>query len=280
MRNFVTRIKIKLKNILPDFLRKIMRKLVRLIRYFCHAVIYPCFYIGWKIQSLFLVPPIFVVGCGHSGTSIMIRLLGNHGKIYSILGENSIFYSKPRWKIVKHFFLFNRKAVKNNKHRWVEKTPKHILKIDAIFKNIPEAKVIIMVRDGRDVTCSLKEKSGDFEAGLNRWIKDNEAALPFHSHQQVKIVKYEELVRNKEIVMKEVLSFLDEEYDEAIFSTDGNSWLPTSKISDHVLRRIEQIKSPIYDGSGRWKKEMTKEEKELFDNKADNLMRRLGYVCE
>ena len=276
MRNFVEQI--KLTNILHNVVLKILRKLVKLIKYFCYAFIYPFFYVALKIQSLFLVPPIFVVGCGHSGTSIMIRLLGNHSKIYSIPGESFIFYSKPRLKIVKHLFLFYRKAAKNNKHRWVEKTPRHILKIDTIFNNIPEAKIIIMVRDGRDVTCSLKKRTGDFEASLSRWIKDNEAALPFQSHKQVKIVKYEELVRNKEIVMKEVLSFLDEEYEEEIFRTDGNSWLPTSKLSNHVLRRIEQIKSPIYDGSGKWEKEMTKEEKELFDSRADNLMRRLGYV--
>jgi len=237
----------------------------------------------FKIQSLFLKPPVFVTGCGHSGTSIMVRVLGSHSKIFPVQGETGTFIPKKRelksfLKISRNLFKFNKDTLMSNKHRWVEKTPKHIRSIGKILKYVPNAKIIIMLRDGRDVVCSIKERTGSIEEGLNRWIKDNEAALPFLGHPQVKVVKYEEFAKNPESVMRDVLSFLNEEYEDEIFNTDKVNWKFTNvQMSTHISRRVDQLKKPIYDGSGRWKKEMTEQEKDLFLSRAKDLMVRFGY---
>src|SRR5579885_528706 len=42
------------------------------------------------------------------------------------------------------------------KKRWGEKTPDHLLKLDSILGHFPEAKIILITRDGRDVVDSLR----------------------------------------------------------------------------------------------------------------------------
>ena len=46
--------------------------------------------------------------------------------------------------------------------RWGECTPEHLLYIDKIKRDIPDAKVIHVIRDGRDVAVSLDRQ---------RWIR-------------------------------------------------------------------------------------------------------------
>jgi hypothetical protein len=238
----------------------------------------------YKIQSLFLKPPVFVTGCGHSGTSIMIRVLGSHSKIFPVRGESGTFTPKKNevkrfLRILKHLFLFNKETLLSNKRRWVEKTPKHILEIGRIFRYIPNAKIIIMARDGRDVACSIKERTGNLDDGITRWVEDNEAALSFHNHPQVKVVIYEEFAKHPDSVMRDIMSFLGEEYEETLFNTDKIEWITTGvHMSTHNARRIDQLKKPIYDGSGRWKKEMTEPELKRFLDKGRNLMVGFGYL--
>ena len=53
---------------------------------------------------------------------------------------------------------FSLYAEKQGKKRWAEKTPNNIFCIEQIFKAMPDAKFIEVVRDGRDVVLSLVER--------------------------------------------------------------------------------------------------------------------------
>ncbi|MEW6439895.1 MAG: sulfotransferase [bacterium] len=236
-----------------------------------------------KLQMPFLKAPIFVTGCGHSGTSIMIRVLGSHSKIYAIQGETGTFLT-GRWRlsdelrIIRNVSKFNLSSFMHHKPRWVEKTPRHVLEIGKILGYLPTARIIVMIRDGRDVACSLKERTGSIDGGVKRWLRDNGAAMPFFGHPQVRAVKYEEFAKSPEAVMRGVLDFLEEEFEPNIFATDKTAWEPVHAAPDeHVCRRVQQLRKPIYDGSGRWRKEMTAQERALFKKMAQEMMVELGY---
>lgn len=236
---------------------------------------------GYKVDA----PPIFVTGCGHSGTTIMLRLLGAHSKIHWIPYETRILF-RSKFQQCLAFWLWNRSAVTNRKHRWVEKTPLHVRIVERAFETLPDARVIFMVRDGRDATVSMRKRYGNFERGLKRWVDDNRFALQWMDDKRVMILKYEDLVKNSEQVLSHICDFIGEKFEEEMLSYHERSERaspkehnPASEPAGNTWKlRGWQISQKLYDGSGRWKEEMTEEEKALFKKEASDLLIQFGYA--
>ena len=143
--------------------------------------------------------PIFIVGCGHSGTSLMLAMLDTHSKLYAVPYESRIFTKLTiKTDILYQMLLWQKDAKRNLKERWVEKTPKHIDYLDKIFEIAPKAKIIAMLRDGRDVACSIKNRTGNLEDGINRWLETCSILSDFLNDSRVCVVKLEDLVANPE----------------------------------------------------------------------------------
>ena len=199
--------------------------------------------------------PIFIVGCGHSGTTLLLKILGSHSRIYAIPKETRCA-TKTKKKFYKHSKRFNRICIAEKKHRWVEKTPGHIRHLDKIFTWKPKAKVIIMLRDGRDVAASFKKRHGDLKQGIERWVNDNEVLEKYENHSNVKVVKYEDLIVDFENTLKDIISFLDEPYEEDLKNYHNSNQQKTDPVNkppdafgeNHRQNRIWQVNPPIFDG--------------------------------
>jgi tetratricopeptide (TPR) repeat protein len=236
--------------------------------------------------------PIFIVGCGHSGTSLMLAILGSHPRIHSIPKESAIFLRTDD-VIQKTMRQWDAECATQSKARWAEKTPPHIFQLHRFLAFRPQAQIILMLRDGRDVVCSLKPRIGyaAFEDRLDRWIYDNMAGLPYWQHPQVKVVKYEDLVTNPEKELRTLCQFLGEDYSPTLldYHKTEHRWY-SDKIEkpdtiktqeDHITNRNWQINQPIFDGRGRWLAEMTEAEKDLFKKSpAQPLLDQFGYVAD
>ncbi len=53
----------------------------------------------------------------------------------------------------------------------VEKTPRHINHLDRIFRLDTKARVVLVVRDGRDVAASLKQRGSPWADCMGRWVR-------------------------------------------------------------------------------------------------------------
>ena len=116
-----------------------------------------------------------------------------------------------------------------------EQTPKNIYYLEEILSHFPNAKVINMVRDQRDVLLSQKNKwkrkflgaSGIplFEAirsFLNYhpfltskiWTSSLKHTMKYVSNPRVKIVKFEEMLLNSHQTIKDICNFLEIEFQE------------------------------------------------------------------
>ncbi len=60
--------------------------------------------------------------------------------------------------------LFQKNAVGDGKLRWGDKTPYYVLHIPKLLEWWPDAQIIHIVRDGRDVALSLFARRHDFAA--------------------------------------------------------------------------------------------------------------------
>jgi len=225
--------------------------------------------------------PVFVVGCGHSGTTLLLRIIGSHPQIHPILDESSVF-AKKRWFELREFDFA---ALRDGKKRWVEKTPIHIRYIERIFKKRPEARVIIIVRDGRDVADSIRARKGSLEKGIKRWVVDNSAGEKWCSDPRVLKLRYEDLICDFERQVKNILSFIGEVYHEDVAKYHQKLQHPlgfarpeTVANQDHLKYRMWQVSRPLFDGRGRWVGNFSEADKKLFKEKAGEMLIRYGYA--
>ncbi len=229
--------------------------------------------------------PIFIAGCGHSGTSILLAILDAHSKIHAIPGETKIAVQDSQWKFNQAIKKFDRMTLKEGKTRWIEKTPNNIRHLEKILNWLPEAKILLIIRDGRDVALSIKKRTGSLEKGIDRWLEDNADGRPFWNHPNVHVLKYEDLITNFENTVKSVMSFLDEEYEPAMkdYHETPKQWYsdkiekPESAVKkNHKQHRNWQINQPLFDGRGQWK-DLSPEEIALINEKAGEMLTELGY---
>jgi len=234
-----------------------------------------------------LGPPIFIVGCGHSGTSLLLSVLDSHSNIHGIPFESCMAMGKnPRmdsW--MAHFDRHTRLAGKN---RWVEKTPGHIAYLDRILESAKDCRIIIMKRDGRDVACSVAKRIGSFETGIELRLKALDRAEPYGSHPAVMNLRYEDIVADFTGTMESVLAFIGESWEDGLSEfhrKTRNYYAPTAGQAsappavEHEAHRNWQINQPLFDGRGRWKRDMTEAQKSLFKERAGERLVAEGYAA-
>jgi len=229
-------------------------------------------------------PPTYIVGCGHSGTSLLLAILGAHSRLYAIPFESYLAFKAPEEQ-EKLLEKFERETLAAGKRRWVEKTPKHVRRIEELFEQTPNARILVMLRDERDVACSIRARTDDFEKGVERWVRDNRRAEEYRSHPQVQWVRYEDIIVDFDEAVKGALEAVGESYEPDLrhyhrtekHYYDEKVERPDSA-KDHEQLRNWQINQPVFDGRGRWKIEMSEEEKVLFKEKAGEMLLRYGYA--
>ncbi len=231
-----------------------------------------------------LKPPIFIVGCGHSGTTMLRHVLSMHPNIYAVPYEGRIFFH-PNIKIRIADAVWSFTAISNGKSRWLEKTPSHIYHLDRIFQLYPESRVLLVIRDGRDVAVSLNKRWSDFERSVRRWVEDNRAGGPYWNHPGIKKVFYEQLISDFECQMQAICTFIDEPFDNTFLNfSDGTSMV---QVNDAISiqngaqpreLRNKQIAKGLYNANGRWIVEMTEDQKAIFKQIAGEMLIEYGYV--
>ena len=121
-------------------------------------------------------------------------------------------------------------AEKHNKQRPAEKSPRHLMYVPTIFSYYPAAKVICILRDGRDMVRSLEKASwarptsprrfGLFCADWNDCVR---AALKWsrkYSSERFIIVKYEEILSKPEKYLKKLCDFIGEDFESSQLDAD------------------------------------------------------------
>jgi hypothetical protein len=256
----------------------------------------PCFIVGRTRSGLTILLRILsdytpVFGCRDQGMLLRFKdLLGNYGDlqvrsnmlrlIQDILDSYEYKYLL-KGPDIEADELYNRlpemtyaalinevyksKAETHGKVNWIEKTPYYALRIPDLLELFPKARIIHMSRDGRDVALSLFKskhgpKNGYMAARL--WKKTLLAARhartlvgPSDFHE----LRYEDLLSDPVGTFSNLLEF---------FGMDQSLVEPWRKDADSVLMR---------DNAGKWKKQLSSRDVQLFEREAGDILELYGY---
>lgn len=234
---------------------------------------------------------LFIVGCGHSGTSLMLALFANCEGVNAITSETEALIRSS----LKEFKMKFKTLDNISSKLVVEKTPRHVYRLGDITSD-KDSYALVMLRNPIDVVASLKKRGYSLMDSIARYQRDNNAWLNYESQKRVKILKYEDLV----IKTEQVLDDLGREYgvdlisangkrlaDERIFftkrgeldrkikpeinQTDGRG------INNHLSLRNFQIRQEIKNMNGQWKERLTERELISVIEKLTPLIRRFKY---
>lgn len=262
--------------------------------------------------------PIFIGGAGRSGTSLLRVILDSHPNImcgpeFKVLGEvtnlASLMTSEALMPVMQAYQntnddvtggirtfidgLFAKSLAASGKRRWAEKTPHNVLMMPRLASVFPDAKFIHVIRDGRDVACSLIGMDwGDPRTGQRVAYVQNIANAAAYWNQVVRTglrdaahprlagrvmaVKYEALVSQPESTLRGLMQFLDEPWDDGLLAHQEQKHVHIPNESS-----THQVTQPIYQSSqGRWKSQMSEQDRRDFVAAAGMLLTELGYVSD
>ena len=109
-----------------------------------------------------------------------------------------------------------------NKPRWGEKTPHNLFFIKEILEDFPNAQFIFITRDGRDASCDYIDSAfgpTNIFTAAESWALCQRAVAPWRQKLASDAwldLKYEELVRDPEGVLRRTCDFLGEAYSPAM----------------------------------------------------------------
>lgn len=157
----------------------------------------------------------------------------------------------------------------------------------------PDAKYILVIRDGRDVACSYlnietlvtnspyKPKlSTDIKTIAKEWLTNNQNVLSFLeslNNNQFMVIRYEDFVTNSELYLTKVCNFLGLNFESNML----NYYIKNAKEQDEPLSSLDwkkkTLEKPDKDNIGKYKMELEKQSIEEFNTTATDLLQKFNY---
>lgn len=174
----------------------------------------------------------------------------------------------------------------------VDQTPRNVLLYNELNKAYPEAKFIFLVRDPRDILLSQKNKwkrrflgakniplREAFRAWSNYhpiviskiWNANSRSVISAEDKPNVKVIQYEQLVRNSESTVKEIFDFIDVQYYPDFLK------VPHVGSSDNNDKSYEMGIS--VNSIELWKKKLNHSDIEICEKICSENMTHFKYEC-
>jgi len=252
-----------------------------------------------------------IIGCPRSGTSIVGEFLAAHEAILYAFEAHNVWESVPGPRDGSHRMTadyatpqvvnFFRRAfagvlqTRPDKKIFAEKCPRNSLRVPYIRRIFPEVKLIHVVRDGRDVTCSLRPglENGWRHARPPNWQQlareplvtrcakawrdivsialDDLAEIP---HFQL---RYEDLLSSPLAKGRELCEYLGVPPSRSMDAFAKNIQDPTQG-SYHAKFQSNWYRDDHRTRIGRWKENLTPEQQEEIHQILTPTLQRLGYL--
>lgn len=175
-------------------------------------------------------------------------------------------------------------ARKQGVTRWADCTPEHLFYLSAIKREIPEALIVHILRDGRDVALSLDKQrwirplpwdrdNGVLIAGLYwQWFVNKSRENGRMLGADYTEVHFEDLIQNPRPTLAKLGEFIehDLDYDRILKVGIGS-------VSDPNTSFQSGAGEGAFNPVGRWRSHFTNEQLAVFESMMGKTLESLGY---
>lgn len=250
-----------------------------------------------------------IIGCARSGTSILGELVAANPGVKYIFEAHDVWEAAGVRKDGSHRLTAGDATVEIRRsiRRWfadqqgdammlAEKTPRNVLRVPFLRAVFPEAKLIHIVRDGRDVACSMLPGIGgdewlhlrppswkmfaDKTSGIERcalvWKQTIQIARSDLKDVPHLEVRYEELVDRPRDVAASVTEYLGlppsrevERLCEKIQNETAGSY--------HAQHQVRWFRDDHGKRVGRWKENLSAQQQEIVNKLLGGVLKELNY---
>ena len=243
--------------------------------------------------------PVFVVGSPRSGTTFMAGCLGQLPGFVDLGEVKPLKFSLPELadlpeaeaaRRLRRTLEQVRRLGLVRRLRAVEQTPETSFAVGAAQRAYPQGKVVHMVRDGRDVVCSLIAKrwfSGE------RGMVSDDVGLPYGAHARpwVEPERVSEFERSSEArraawawrsylsaVRRGAPAALEVRYEELAADPAATAEHIAAHVDAEVEPLAEALRAVHAESVGRWRRDLTPQQLADVEAEAGPLLRALGYA--
>ena len=173
------------------------------------------------------------------------------------------------------------------KERWLEKTPEHIFEVRNLVEWFPDARFLHVIRDGRDVALSLRNKgwvssrSSDpvyqLISAARFWYRAMEFGnwLRDAAGDRYMEFRYEDLVCRNQKLLDRLNAFIGTDLDYQQIDREGDGALRSGDTT-YDQSMVGLSKKGVY----RWEREMSEPEKQIITSCLEEMLKEKGYSTE
>ena len=260
------------------------------------------------------VAPIFIGGAGRSGTTLLRVILDSHPniacgpeiKVVPRLAQLWYQFQTAFYPTLESYYLtrpeinalfaniivtlMEKYRRRQGKARVAEKSPNNVFYFQHLHDLLPNSPLIHLIRDGRDVVCSLLTMNWanavtgkpldytlDARKAAEYWaraIRAGRAMLENKPRRSCYLeVRYEDLVTSPEPTLRELFAFIDEPWDPVVLRYYEQDRDLAGESS------ADQVSQPLHTRAvGRWRKDLSAKDKAAVKAAAGDLLVELGYA--
>lgn len=176
--------------------------------------------------------------------------------------------------------LFEIKAQEAEKPRYGDKSPTFVSWMPMLAQAFPEARFIHLIRDGRDVACSILDRRapgwprGTYASAYawSRAVQKGREAAAELGTDVVLEVGYESLIADPPIVLQRICDFIELDPRPEMLTGRTEPWLPDGERWQHP-----NLKEPITSSLRDWRTELSHRNVERFEAMAGPELVATGY---
>lgn len=182
-------------------------------------------------------------------------------------------------KIIDEIYIHHARENNIDFDIWGDKSPINTIYLKYIFPVYPLSKYIFLVRDGRDVISSyVKVQSYDIKLATWKWnysIEQYKKLKKKIPHDQLLLIKYEELIDDTEEILKNIVKFLGYKYESKMINFQNSlDYLGVKNLNHHTKLHNKINKS----GVQVWQTRLNKEEIDLMVPLINKNLQFMNYI--